>query len=614
VQPDKKILVGGDFVAVNGAAVSNFARLNQDGSIDSAFLTGGTDSTVFAVTLQADGKIYLGGAFQKYNGSVLLFPNFVRVNANGSRDTTFNLSSDGGSLATNGPIHAILLQPDGKIVFAGEESANPVRINTDGSLDTQFLGNVGFGADAVVRDLVLQPDGKILLAGDFSQFNQQSRASLARLNPDGSLDSTFDPGNSHLTTINSIALQTDGKIIAGGRHGFDENGFAIAMRRFNDNGTLDSSFDVKATLGITDTCDADTIYQVAALPDGKVMFAADVMHSDCLTFFARSSRVYRVIADGSADPSYISGIGTNTAVFSFALQPDGELVLGGAFSTYNTVPAVGLARLFNQPLLFSSLLNISTRLNVLTEDKVLIGGLIITGNDPKTVLFRAIGPSLSDFGVTGALGDPILELHDSTGALIAFNDNWKQNQEDLIGSSLIPPRNLAEAAIIKTLMPGSYTAIVRGNNNTTGIALVEAYDLDNAADSRLGNISTRGFVDLGDNVMSGGFIVAGKGGSQRVIVRAIGPSLSNLGVSGALEDPTLELHDGSGTTIASNDNWKLRPDGTSQQAEIEATTIPPTNDLESALVQTLPPGNYTAVVRGNNNTTGIALVEVYNLQ
>ena len=169
---------------------------------------------------------------------------------------------------------------------------------------------------------------------------------------------------------------------------------------------------------------------------------------------------------------------------------------------------------------------------------------------------------------------------------------------------------------MRTLAPGSYTAILRGNNNTTGIGVVETYDLDQAANSKLANISTRGFVDTGDNVMIGGLIVGGGtgGGTVRVILRAIGPSLASAGITGTLPDPTLELHDGSGTIIAANDNWKIRNDGSSQQAEIEATTIPPANDSESALVQTLAPGNYTAIVRGKNNTTGVAVVETYHLE
>src|SRR5204863_6551132 len=179
----------------------------------------------------------------------------------------------------------------------------------------------------------------------------------------------------------------------------------------------------------------------------------------------------------------------------------------------------------------------------------------------------------------------------------------------------IPPTNDLESAIVVTLNPGTYTAILKGKNNGTGVGVVEVYDLNQAANSRLANISTRGFVDTGNNVMIGGLIVSGGtgGGIARVIVRAIGPSLGGSGLQGTLQDPNLELHDSNGAIIATNDNWKLRPDGGSQQAEIEATGIPPMNDLESALVTTLNPGAYTAILSGKDNATGIGLVEAYDL-
>jgi hypothetical protein len=258
------------------------------------------------------------------------------------------------------------------------------------------------------------------------------------------------------------------------------------------------------------------------------------------------------------------------------------------------------------------LLNISTRMRVLTGDNVLIAGFIITGTDPKKVIIRGLGPSLGSVGVQGALTDTTLELHQGNSTL-ATNDNWKindqtgQSQQAEIEATTIPPKNDLESALVATLNPGAYTAILAGKNQTTGIGVVEVYDLNQSANSKLANISTRGFVDTGDNVMIGGFIVGGTGGgAAKVIVRALGPSVP---VSGALQDPTLELHDGNGTTIASDDNWK-----DSQQGDIQATTIPPSNDLECAIVRTLVPGNYTAVVRGVNNSTGIGLVEVYNLQ
>ena len=249
--------------------------------------------------------------------------------------------------------------------------------------------------------------------------------------------------------------------------------------------------------------------------------------------------------------------------------------------------------------------NISTRLRVGTDDNVLIGGFIITGTGDKNVIVRAIGPSLGAAGVAGALADTVLELHDGTGATIATNDNWKTTQQTEIEASTVPPTDDRESAIVQRLAPGSYTAIVSGKNNTTGVGLVEAYGLDGTA--KLANISTRGLVQAGDNVMIGGFIVLNTGVPTSVIVRAIGPSLP--GVTNALADPTLELHDSNGSLVASNDNWK-----DTQQSEIIATTVPPTNDKESAIVQTLNTGAYTAIVRGKNDTTGVALVEAYNLQ
>ena len=255
------------------------------------------------------------------------------------------------------------------------------------------------------------------------------------------------------------------------------------------------------------------------------------------------------------------------------------------------------------------LLNISTRLRVETGDNALIGGFIITGTQPKRVILRAIGPSLSSRGIAGALADPTLELVNGSGLSLALNDNWKDTQQAEIEATTIPPTAEAESAIVRTLDPGSYTAIVRGKNNTTGVALIEAYDLNQAADSRLANISTRGFVQTDANVMIGGFIVGGQG-SARVILRAIGPSLTQSGVANPLADPVLRLVDGNGAPIEANDDWRTDPD----QAEIAAAGLAPQNDLESALLANLPPGQYTAVVAGDNAGTGVGLVELYHLR
>ena len=235
-------------------------------------------------------------------------------------------------------------------------------------------------------------------------------------------------------------------------------------------------------------------------------------------------------------------------------------------------------------------------------DNALIGGFIISGTQPKTVIIRGIGPSLP---VPGALADPVIDVYDATGQLRATNDNWNDasTRQQIIDSGLAPTNDL-ESALWGVISPGAYTVVVRGQNNATGVGLFEVYDLDRTVNSKLANISTRGLVQSGNNVMIGGFIVLGPD-SQKVIVRAMGPSLP---LSGALANPTLELHDGNGALFATNDDWR-----TDQEAEIIATGIPPPNNLESAIVRTLAPGNYTAIVRGVNDTMGVALVEVYAL-
>jgi hypothetical protein len=259
---------------------------------------------------------------------------------------------------------------------------------------------------------------------------------------------------------------------------------------------------------------------------------------------------------------------------------------------------------------FAQFLNVSARLHTGTGDDVLIGGFIILGTDSKRVIVRVLGPSLESYGVSGALPDPTLELHDQTGAIIATNDNWKDTQQSEIAATNLAPGDDRECAIVATLAPGAYTAIARGVANSTGVVLLEVYDLNQNANSRLANVSTRGFVDLGDNVLIGGAIVGGGNGGVNVIMaRALGPSLANAGIPNALQDPVLELHNQQGTLLDSNDNWK---DGNRQA--ISDAGLSPSNDGEAAIFAILPPGAYTAIVRGKNDTTGVALVEFYNLR
>ena len=299
----------------------------------------------------------------------------------------------------------------------------------------------------------------------------------------------------------------------------------------------------------------------------------------------------------------VPGNGNYTATFS-----------GGAFG--NIQRPMTVSNFLNAKLDFVAsvqstptlLADVSSRLPVGTDPNALIAGFILTGTQDKKVIVRAIGPSLP---FADKLANPTLELYQGS-TLIASNDDW-QNQppadKQAVIDSTIPPPNNLESALVRTLPANGnlYTAIVRGVNNTTGIGVVEVFDIDHAANSRLANISTRGFVQTGDNVLIAGTIVLGQT-SQKVVARALGPSLN---IPGQMANPTLELVDSNGTTVAFNDNWR-----SNQEVDIIATGVPPANDLESAIVATLS-GNgstYTAIVRGANNSTGIAVVEVFAIQ
>ncbi len=636
VQSDGKIVVAGFTRVGLNTAPEDFAlaRYNADGSLDSTFGTGGKVQTDFfssidrinAIAIQADGKIIAAGFTDTFFG-------LIRYDTNGTIDTSFGVFGDGKvrqPVAGGGSaqVNAVAIQSDGKIVVAGragDQVAHTLdfailQFNTDGTLDTSFgTGggtNVDFfaGNDAAFA-LVIQADGKIVAAGSASRGDATSPDfALVRLNADGSFNTTFGTGgkvttdfSASLDGIYGLALQTDGKIVAAGFTFIEvENDDNFALARYDSDGNLDATFGMggKVITEFSGTGTTDEAHAVLVQPDGAIV-AAGIVQTDSNGFdFA----VVRYLADGSLDSDFGSG-GKVTTTFAAAddfdqaltLQPDGKLIAAGG-SNGDFAAARYITGL---PATASKLLNISTRLNVLTDDNALIGGFIINGAAPKQVIVRAIGPTLGTLRVPDFLADPTLELHLPDGSVVT-NDNWKDTQENEIEATGFAPADDLESAILATLEPGAYTAIVRGAKGGTGVGLVEAYDLDAAAGS-LANISTRGFVDTGDNVMIGGFIIGG--GDATVLIRAIGPSLLAQRVPGALADPILELHDGSGNTLTTNDNWKE-----TQQTEIEATGLQPSEDLESAILSTLAPGAYTAIVRGANDTTGVGLVEAYHLQ
>ena len=247
-------------------------------------------------------------------------------------------------------------------------------------------------------------------------------------------------------------------------------------------------------------------------------------------------------------------------------------------------------------------------MRVQTGEGVGIGGFIITGSAPKHILLRAIGPSLTQSGIPNVLADPVMQLHGPVGFVTVTNDNWRDDpaQQAAIIATGIPPSNNLEAAIDATLLPGAYTAIVSGKNNTSGVALVEVYDLSPAVPAKLANISTRAFVSTGTDIVIAGFILGGSSGQTEVIVRGLGA----VGVGNPLADPTLELRDSNGALIGSDNDWQDDP---ATATGLTSAGLAPPNPLDAAIMAHLPPGLYTALLAGRNSSTGIGLVEVYNL-
>jgi hypothetical protein len=315
-----------------------------------------------------------------------------------------------------------------------------------------------------------------------------------------------------------------------------------------------------------------------------------------------------VVYSGAGNNTTVSNLNGNTN-YQLRLYEYKKNVNTGNYALYQLAnPASGSQSTAGTSPWPAQLLNIATRMRVQSGDKVLIGGFIITGNTPKKVIIRGIGPSLSA-SFSDALADPTLELFQGSTSLQTNND-WKSDQQAEIEATGIAPSSEAESAIVRTLAPGAYTALLKGNGGAEGIGVVEVYDLEQAADSKLANIATRGFVETGDNVMIGGLIVGPAGAlNSKVVIRAIGPSLGNAGINGAVQDPTLDLVNSNGVIVHSNNDWKVGD----QDAELIALSLQPGDDRESALIETVAPGAYTAIVRGSGGTTGVSLVEVYNV-
>lgn len=548
------------------------------------------------------------GALQAAAGGTFVFANAID-------------QSGGGSVSADGAGSRVLLGGGGAPVLAGgtyntssggliisegvtlQDATNSGEIDTDaanGSSGLHVTGN-GLANNGTIHvtssigfaeNTALAGNGQVILVGGaFNAGNSLTIASSQTISGYGVFDATSSGSVRNYGTIAPTGkLQFAGSIQLG----------STSNLVFRIGGTI-----AESNYGVIDKNDNVGLLGFMATP---VPFALNGRLTVTLAagFIPSSSDTFTIITSSA---SQLQGTFTNVAQQGRLQLADGT----GSFLVTYSASAVTLSdyqpATASTPQVTAQSQNISTRLNVLTDDNVMIGGFIVTGTTPKKVIVRAIGPST---GIAGALNDPTLELHLPDGSVVT-NDDWKisdatgQPQESDIRATGVPPSDDREAAIVETLNPGSYTAIVRGKAAATGIGLVEVYDIGEAG-STLANISTRGFVDTGDNVMIGGFIIGPSDSMpSKIAVRAIGPSTA---VTGALQDPVLELHDGNGALMAQNDNWHDDPSA----SEIASNQLAPTDPRESAMIRTLNPGKYTVIVRGANSATGVGLVEIYNLR
>ena len=611
VQADDRILAGGHFFGLNSIGgntnrtTNRIARLEIGGGLDTTFDANAKDD-VNSIAVQADDKIIAGGGFHGLNsigGNSGRFPNYIaRLKPNGTLDVDLPIfDPNAGDVVVS-----IAGQADSNILTGGFFSNIGTRARNfiarldaiNGSADLAFDPS----ADNPVFSIALQADGKILAGGYFTMLSPNAglpmtRHYIARLDATGStagIPDAFDPKAS--LVVRSIAVQSDGKILAGGNFesigGQPRGRFA---RLTNDTAALQN---------LEVTGNTITWTRGRASPElTRATFEQSFDGGVTYTFLGNGVRVgttgnftltglsfpfdqnFWVRARGYYRSGQFNGSESITESVRNAFRPGTSIIGGGGVQ------------------------NLSTRFQARTGDNVGIGGFIVTGTEPKHVLLRAIGPSLAQFGVPNALADPVLELHGPDAFVTITNNNWRDRQEAGILATGIPPTNDLESAIDATLDPGAYTALVAGNDNTSGVALVEVYDLDQTVESKLANISTRAFVSTGDNIVIAGFVLGNGESDSRIVVRGIGPSLTAFGVPNALANPTLELRDSDGALLVSNNDWQDDP---AQAAELAAAGLAPTNPLESAVAMALPPGPYTALLRGLNNGTGVGLVEVYD--
>jgi uncharacterized delta-60 repeat protein len=610
-----RLVLAGTFTEINGTARRGLARLLGDGSLDPNFDPAPPDTVPNAMIVDTLGRTVIVGPFT----SVGAVPRagLARFSPTGEVDPNLKaLFNPGASLKAVAPL------PDGRIVVAGSFSTvdgaprgGLAAFMPDGSLDSSF--GVATSINGPVARLVPRKIGGVFIAGSFTSVAGQRRNNLAALASDGSLDVTFAPIElTNAETVQDMVEMPDGGVVIAAEY------FAPSrlrrLRRLTVNGAIDPSFVFPYSV--------DAIFDALAVdPAGRILAGYRVNKLP----FSTTTRpiLQRFLANGSVDRSFDIGMGPST-MSNIIVDPEGRILITG-LTTFDDLPVGGVVRLqTSSPLPNAALANISTRAVAGANDNTLIAGFVIGGSAPKTVLVRAVGPGLIPYGVAGVHPNPGVSVFDGTSRQIDYNDDWARFNAQVGGLetqghdiALTAERVGAfplvskDAALLLTLAPGNYTAQVGRSIEGSGVALIEIYDVNTTpADRRLLNISSRGLTGPGEATMIAGFIIPGST-PRRVLLRAAGPALAEFSVNGRLADPVLVLANSSGATLASNDDWSAGTDAAEialVAARVGAFSFA-SGSKDSALVTTLPPGLYSALVNGASGTSGVALVEVYEV-
>lgn len=651
-QPDSRTVVGGAFTNIAGAARSRVARITADGTLDATF-NPNANGTVYALALQADGKILIGGSFTTIAGQSR--NSLARVNADGSLDTGFASPGTLAGLAVRG----LAVQADGRIVVLSDGSGSRSiisRLNADGTSDGSFT-SISSGT-ALFTSIALQTDGRIYVAGDFTTIAGVGIARVARLNPNGSVDTSFNPAPD--AAVTALGLQADGRLVIGGRFAMVGGLNRVGLAR------LAPTAPAMQTLGVA--ADGSRVFWNRSGTGGELAAVLFELSLDRQTWFplGAGTRVTgtanwqlggislpasglfylraRGIAPGTAgissgfyelirefnlaspaptnDLTTLEMNGRNTADQAAAPIVQVDPFTGiSSRRTITVVPDEGTVEIVAASLsdnaagTFARLVNLSTRGRV-TPGSPLILGFAIVGTEPRTVLLRAVGPGLDAYRVENALRATRLELYNSDRVLVDQNEGWG-NAAALsaaaarTGAFPYTPGS-ADSALLVTLAPGNYSLQVVDHSSNGGVGMAEIYDAGTGTASRLVNVSSLGTAGLGNDALISGFVIAG-GGSGKVLLRGVGPGLAAYKVDG-VADPSIALFDAAGRVLGGNDNWVSSVTTVSTAASNSGAFDLTAGSKDAAVVATLPSGAYTIQVSSTSGGKGSALLEIYEVR